>query len=233
MPTDTQRAPTLSQCIEREREAEDALVRESVRGERIHIRPAEDELAEARAATDEAVRAVEAGAEVIRVKRSPTADTRTCDYANVSKETLYASSEQHIEDVRKALRFFAARLAKAGENHDPDKLTDIDGFHADFVTGFAQTGWWERHRKLNRHHLTMEDGIPADVNLIDVLDFIADCVMAGMARSGSVYALHLPPELLERSFQNTVEMLKAQVVVDDATPAPTAQGESTGGDHGE
>lgn len=58
-----------------------------------------------------------------------------------------------------------------------------------------------------------EDGIPADVNLIDVLDFIADCVMAGMARSGSVYPLVLPPELLERAFQNTVELLKANVRV--------------------
>jgi hypothetical protein len=81
------------------------------------------------------------------------------------------------------------------------------------VTGFAQTGWWDRHRKLNRHHLTMADGIPDNVNLIDVLDFIADCVCAGMARSGSVYPLNLPPELLERAFQNTVELLKSEIVV--------------------
>lgn len=81
------------------------------------------------------------------------------------------------------------------------------------MTGFKQTGWWDRHRKLNRHHLHQEDGIPADVNLIDVLDFIADCVMAGMARSGSVTPLELPPELLSRAFQNTVEMLKSQVSV--------------------
>ena len=71
----------------------------------------------------------------------------------------------------------------------------------------------EAHRRLNRHHLTMADGVPADVNLIDVLDFIADCVMAGMARSGSVYPLHLSPELLEAAFQNTVALLKAQVTV--------------------
>ena len=37
--------------------------------------------------------------------------------------------------------------------------------------------------------------------------------MAGMGRSGSVYPLRLSPELLERAFQNTVELLKAQVVV--------------------
>jgi hypothetical protein len=81
------------------------------------------------------------------------------------------------------------------------------------VTGFKQTGWWDNHRKIHRHHLAQEDGIPADVNLLDVLEYIADCVMAGMARSGSVYDLAMPPELLERAFKNTVELLKAEVEV--------------------
>lgn len=166
---------------------------------------------------------------MIRVKPSPTADTRTCDFANVEKSTLWASSEQHIQDVRKALNFFAMCIDKASCVHDADKLTDIDGFHADFVTGFAQTGWWDRHRQLNRHHLNAPDGVRDDVNLIDVLDFIADCVMAGMARSGSVYPLELPPELLGKAFQNTVELLKAQVVVDRVAPhhpASAAEGRS-------
>jgi len=150
---------------------------------------------------------------MITIRKSPTADTRTCDYTQVSKELLLASSIQHIEDVQQALAFFQQRLDFAAATHDPDKIVDIDGFHADFVTGFKQTSWWDRHRKLNRHHLNEPDGVREDVNLIDVLDFIADCVMAGMARSGSVYPLQLPPELLERAFQNTVELLKAQVQV--------------------
>ncbi len=37
---------------------------------------------------------------------------------------------------------------------------------------------------------------------------VADCVMAGMARSGSVYELKLDPEVLWRAFGNTVELLK-------------------------
>ncbi len=150
---------------------------------------------------------------MITIKKSETADTRTCDYANVSKETLLASSEQHIGDVHQALDFFRDKVEQALIAHDTDKLTDIDSFHADFLTGFERHDWWDRHRRLNRHHLAQEDGVPEDVNLIDVLDFIADCVMAGMARSGSVYPLKLPPELLERAFQNTVEMLKREVVV--------------------
>jgi hypothetical protein len=105
------------------------------------------------------------------------------------------------------------RLMDASTNHDPDKLDDIDGFHADFVTGFKQTSWWDRHRKLNRHHLTEADGIPDDVNLIDVLDYITDCTMAGMARAGEVRAITISHELLMRAFWNTCELLKKNVKV--------------------
>ncbi len=151
---------------------------------------------------------------MIQIKKSKTADTRTCDFTKVSREQLLASSLQHLGDVHKGLAFFAGQLVEAAGRHDYDKLSDIDGFHEDFKTGFTQTHWWERHRLINRHHLTMADGIPNDVNLIDVLDFIVDCVMAGMGRSGSVYELKLPDGLLERAFQNTVDMLKAKVVVE-------------------
>jgi hypothetical protein len=57
------------------------------------------------------------------------------------------------------------------------------------------------------------DGVPEDVNLVDVLDLITDCVMAGIARSGSVYQITIPPEVLQRAFDNTVDLLKSQVVV--------------------
>lgn len=151
---------------------------------------------------------------MIRIKTSSTADTRTCDVSKVDRETLLRSSVQHIGDVRKAIAFFVMKLIEAGDRHDEDKITDINTFHRDFAGGFRVTEWWDRHRSLNRHHLAADDGIPSDVNLIDVLDFISDCVMAGMGRSGSVYPLHLSTELLERAFQNTVELLKAQVEVE-------------------
>jgi hypothetical protein len=104
-------------------------------------------------------------------------------------------------------------MAHARLNHDYDKLSGIDAFHADFQTGFKQTGWWDNHRKESRHHLNVADGIPADVNLIDIIKYVVDCVMAGMARSGSVYELKLPDEVLRRAFANTVELLKNKVVV--------------------
>ena len=154
---------------------------------------------------------------MIKIKKSPTADTRTCDFSKVSKETLLSSSRQHIGDVREASYFFAAKIAERTEVHDHDKISDIDGFHRDFLTGFKEHSWWDNHRKVNRHHLLDADGVPENVDLIDVLDMIADCVMAGMARSGSVYALNIKSEVLMQAFQNTVELLKSKVeVVEDA-----------------
>lgn len=150
---------------------------------------------------------------MIVIKKSETADTRTCDFTNVSKETLLSSSRQHIDDVVKALAFFQSKLTEAAGGHDYDKLTTIDQFHADFITGFKNSAWWPLHRRMHRHHLNLPDGVPADVNLIDVLEHIADCVMAGMARSGSVYEVRLSDELLQEAFQNTVKLLKNQVSV--------------------
>lgn len=150
---------------------------------------------------------------MIEITKSKTADTRTCDFANTTKETLLESSGQHIGDVVKALAFFSGKLTEAAGEHDRDKLTLIDWFHKDFQTGFRQTGWWDNHRKINRHHIDKDDGVPPDVNLLDVLEHIADCVMAGMARSGSVYELKLSDELLQQAFQNTIVLLKKEVVV--------------------
>ena len=149
----------------------------------------------------------------IIISKSPTADTRTCDVTKVERQQLLDSSRQHIADVAKAMSFFSAKLFVAAAEHDYDKLTDIDWFYEDFKTKFEKTGWWDNHRKIHRHHLGQADGVPEDVNLLDMLEYVADCVMAGMARSGDVYALEASNELLRRAFENTVALLKSQVTV--------------------
>lgn len=143
---------------------------------------------------------------MITIQKSKTADT---------KDQLYNSSVQHRGDVIQGIEFFKQKLDEAANLHDHDKLSDIDGFHRDFLTGFEKTEWWDNHRKVNRHHLLAEDGVPEDVNLIDVLDMIVDCVMAGMGRSGSVYHLDICSESLGVAFDNTVGLLKAQVIVEE------------------
>ena len=152
---------------------------------------------------------------MIKINKSKTADTRTCDFAKVSRETLLLSTLQHLRDVNQGFEFFKTIMNESNKNHDRDKITDLDGFHRDFIGGFVETTWWDNHRKVNRHHLLADDGVPEDVNLIDVLDMIIDCVMAGMGRSGSVYPLEIKSEVLINAFNNTVELLKKNVEVID------------------
>lgn len=150
----------------------------------------------------------------LEIKKSGTADTRTCDFGKVTKEQLKVSSYQHIRDVEKGINFFIGMLIAAAKQHDFDKIGDIDGFHRDFLTGFKSTTWWDEHRKINRHHLLQEDGVPKDVTLIDVLEMIVDCVMAGMGRSGDVYPLNISEKVLMDAFNNTANLLKNKIVVE-------------------
>ena len=152
---------------------------------------------------------------MITVKKSPMADTRTCDWSKATKDDLLKNSQQHIKDVQQAICFFINGLAQAGHVHDHTKLSGIDGFHKDFSCGFKTTDWWDNHRKTERHHLEKEDGIRDDVNLIDVIEFVCDCVMAGRARSGKVRELIISDETLRKAFTNTWQLLDSEVSVKD------------------
>ena len=154
---------------------------------------------------------------MIKVKRSPTADTRTCDWSKVTKEELLRSSQSHIHDVRMGMGYFAIALVLAGGKHDFDKVSQegLDAFHRDFVTGFKRTEWWDNHRKVNRHHINMDDGVRDDIDLLDVIEHVVDCIMAGMARSGKVTDIFLEGGLLQKAVHNTMLKLVAQVEVED------------------
>jgi len=53
---------------------------------------------------------------MIVIRKSETADTRTCDFANVTKETLLKSSVQHIGDV-------PAKLELAGKLKELSRIS--------------------------------------------------------------------------------------------------------------
>ena len=56
-----------------------------------------------------------------------------------------------------------------------------------------------------RHHLN--DSVPEDVNLIDVLEMVIDCTCAGLARSGDVYPIKISQEVLEMAIENTRNLI--------------------------
>ncbi len=152
---------------------------------------------------------------MIRIKESKTADTRTCDVSKVTKEQLFSSSIQHIRDVQMGMNFFAMMLIDAGNIHDHTKLSGIDQFYSEFKTSFATTKWWENHKVEERHHLSENGVVPENVNLIDVIEYIVDGAMAGMARSGEYRKENIPKGLLEKAFDNTINLLLSEIEVTD------------------
>jgi len=161
------------------------------------------------------INALRGGIKMIEIKKSTCADTRSCDWSKVTKEQLLQQSKQHIDDVQRAISYLTAYLIHASDTHDHTKLSHIDEFHKDFSCGFKTQDWYDMHKATERHHLETPDGIRDDVNLIDVLECVADCVMAGMGRSGTVRPSGISDETLRKALNNTVEMLASQVVVID------------------
>lgn len=151
----------------------------------------------------------------IMIKRSPTADTRSCDPKTVTRAKLFESSKLHIDDVHKALEVFQAILGQKARKHDEDKVSaeGFEAFYQGFHGGFEDKTWLDAHRCGCRHHL--RDHEPENVDLLDVLEMIADCVVAGMARSGSFFPMDLSDDLLQRAVRNTADQLAAMVEVVD------------------
>jgi hypothetical protein len=150
---------------------------------------------------------------MIKIRKSKTADTRTCDYTKVTKETLLESSKQHIYDVEKGLLFLISILSKKAREHDHTKISGINEFHKDFISGFKTQDWHEMHKEKERHHFNDPKYIKNDINLLDVLEQIVDGVMAGMGRSGEYRKEPISSELLQTAYDNTVNLMLNEVVV--------------------
>ena len=144
----------------------------------------------------------------ITIVKSPNADTRTAK-KDITKDELLSQTVSHIFDVQRVGVMLADMLKNQLSEHDHTKIDHIDEFYKDFTTRFEgyefkKLPWWQIH-KTERHHLN--DSVPDDVNLIDVLEMVIDCTVAGLARSGSVYDITIPNEVLVKAINNTKDLI--------------------------
>ena len=153
---------------------------------------------------------------MIEIKKSPGADSRS--RKNLTKEELKSNTKLHIEDVKKGISFFIDLLKKSQEKHDYTKLEYLDEFYKDFKKNFSgeeNRKWLYKHYKTERHHFKIPEYIQDDIDLIDILEQVADSVMAGKARTGEFY-IEIPPlELLRKAYVNTANKLLSEVKVID------------------
>ena len=145
-------------------------------------------------------------------------DTRTAP-KNVSFSDVQNANDMHRMDVYFVLSALGRMCIERSIYHDHTKTEHDEMFYADFCstlqngTSFIDGEWYKMHITEERHHLSSH--CPEDVNLLDVLEMVADCTCAGLTRSGKIYDLDLDPEILQRAVKNTVELITSMVTVED------------------
>ena len=148
----------------------------------------------------------------IIIKNTQNADSRTAN-EQLTKDTLLKATETHIHDVQRIMELVGTMIIERGNKHDFTKMKYFDEFADEVLKPhtneeFINTNWYQTHIFEERHHLNAN--CPLDVNLIDVLELICDCIMAGkgrVSRTTPAYLKLKDPTILERAYWNTVKML--------------------------
>ena len=152
------------------------------------------------------------GMNKIKIKRNTIGDTRTATKVPTFYE-FADSNRSHVDDVYNMMYSFAEDIKQAGKNHDFTKIYDPEKslFYRELcakiegkIDSFVDGEWYPMHCRTERHHLNKN--CPEDVNLIDVIEMICDCVCAGMARSGNVYPVEVSSDILQKAVENTTNM---------------------------
>ena len=153
---------------------------------------------------------------MIKIKKNPNGDTRTAP-KGITFEQFQEANDSHIADVRVVMNKIAVMLLENGINHDHTKKSAEEQFYKDFIstinegTNFVSGIWYQYHINAERHHLLSR--CPKDVNLLDVIEMIVDCVCAGLSRSGEIRDLEINSEILDMAVKNTSKMIQDMVRV--------------------
>lgn len=165
---------------------------------------------------------------MIIIRKTKNADSRTAE--DTSRKALLDDTIRHQNEVFYCMLFLADKINNAGLNHDWTKTDDKelfrckDGrkdtaqnlFYQDYKNHQGETQndgelfkkdcWNQIHIHNERHHLNGH--VPDDVNLIDVLELICDCVCAGKGRYGGIDKKYfMIGEVLEKAYWNTVDLI--------------------------
>ena len=129
---------------------------------------------------------------------------------NITIDDLLFASKTHIEDVKKVANFISYLLSVRACHHDFDKIENIDLFYKAHQSGWKDIEWWENHKKISNHH---PDISKEDIDLLDIIEMIIDCSVAGLARKGSIYDISIDPKILQKAFDNTTKLIRNNITL--------------------
>ena len=152
----------------------------------------------------------------IIIHKNPNGDTRTAP-KGITFEQFQEANDSHRDDVNKVISVLSLMLSENGLKHDWTKKSEEKMFYSDFIEAmaggidFVSGEWYQLHVNTERHHLLSR--CPDDVNLLDVIEMVVDCVCAGKTRSGEVRELEISTDILEKALKNTVKLVDDMTVV--------------------
>lgn len=157
----------------------------------------------------------------LKIRKNTNGDSRVATKVPTFSE-FNDSNFEHCANVKDMMLNFAKDIKQQGENHDWTKVIEPyrSIFYRDMCnaiegrTKFEDGEWNKLHYATERHHLLRN--VPGDINLIDVIEMIADCVCAGMARSGEVGPLEIDESILMKAIDNTVKLMAESVELQEA-----------------
>lgn len=146
----------------------------------------------------------------VYIKHNPNGDTRTAP-KDITFEQFQEANDSHRDDVSNVMERLATILYNRGCMHDWTKKTYEKLFYDNFLstmnhgTNFVEDEWYQLHIKYEKHHPFSK--CHDDIDLLDIIETIVDCVCAGKARSGEVRPLEFNQEILEKAVKNTVALV--------------------------
>lgn len=156
---------------------------------------------------------------VVEISKSPNADSRTADKGKVSFEDFSKATDMHREDVKNVIYELARRLREIADNHDYTKKTDEKGYYDAYTDAkrkgkdFHDSEWYKNHVKEERHHIDYH--VADDINLLDILEVICDHCCDELVEKGKVSKMDIDSDVLMKAFNNTVDLVKGFVRLDD------------------
>ena len=148
------------------------------------------------------------------IYKNSNGDTRTAP-KNVTFKEFQKANDMHREDVKNTMNEIALLLMEKGKKHDWTKKDYEEMFYNNFLstlnngTNFIEDEWYQLHIEKEKHHLFSK--CHDDVDLLDVIEMVVDCVCAGKARSGEIRGLEINQEILGKALKNTVKKINEMV----------------------
>ena len=146
----------------------------------------------------------------VKITKNTHGDSRHAP-KDTTFEQFHQANLSHIKDVKSVMYCLAKRLGKQGKEHDWTKLEFEKEFWKDFQNSllnnadFVNAWWYQMHIKEERHHPTSY--CHDDIDLLDIIEMIVDCVCAGKARAGKIRPMEINDEILKKAFNNTVKLI--------------------------